>query len=142
MNGKGYWNIGNGFKQRNKTMDHDLRWNNHKHMPYPKRLELTPSILRPHVAAKDRLKSWKPVKPHRDGIEEGNSTSLSEKEADNVFAVMSAAWAESTKVTYGTRLLLFHIFCNFWQVMEEMRAPVTHSILEAFMAATAGAYSN
>lgn len=37
-------------------------------------------------------------------------------------------------------LPLFHIFCDYRGVSEELRAPVTQDVLEAFVAALAGAY--
>lgn len=53
---------------------------------------------------------------------------------------MNKAWALSTKKTYGIGLLIFHGFCNYWNILEQARAPVTVEVLEAFMAVLAGAY--
>ncbi|KAI0072239.1 hypothetical protein K474DRAFT_1605519, partial [Panus rudis PR-1116 ss-1] len=50
-------------------------------------------------------------------------------------------WAPSTRATYGSGLLLFHEFCDRRQVPEHLRAPAHHSLLEAFVAAMAGAYA-
>lgn len=51
------------------------------------------------------------------------------------------AWADSTKVTYGSGLLMFHIFCDKKGISEVDRAPASSTLLAAFVATLAGSYS-
>ncbi|EAU90846.1 hypothetical protein CC1G_11800 [Coprinopsis cinerea okayama7 len=105
-------------------------------MPYPTLLTPTPSTLRPHCLARERLVKWKPMLA-TEASEEG----ISEKDLERVGQVLGLSWEESTKTTYGSGLLAFHVFCDKRKVPEEKRAPVSNNVLAAFIATMAGAYS-
>ena len=51
------------------------------------------------------------------------------------------AWEEETRVSYGSGLLMWHIFCDNKQVPEAQRAPAAQSLLSAFVAHLATANS-
>lgn len=112
-----------------------------KPKPYPIGLELISSPLRPHVLAKNCLRLWRPLAGSCCEPDRILKSTTTEEDVRRVFEVLNEAWAESTKETYGTGLLIFHAFCDFRHITESERAPVSHSVLEAFVAAIAGAYS-
>ncbi|KIJ10176.1 hypothetical protein PAXINDRAFT_86448, partial [Paxillus involutus ATCC 200175] len=51
------------------------------------------------------------------------------------------AWADSTKETYGSGLLAFHIFCDHKSIPESDRTPTIPSVISAFISALVGSYS-
>ena len=51
------------------------------------------------------------------------------------------AWEEESHVSYGSGLLMWHIFCDDKEVPEIQRAPAGQSLLSAFVAHLATAYS-
>ncbi|KAJ7585654.1 hypothetical protein C8J56DRAFT_1004824 [Mycena floridula] len=53
----------------------------------------------------------------------------------------NTGWSPSTLETYGSGLLLFHVYCDTWKVKEEHRAPATYAVLQTFLTAMAGSYS-
>ncbi|KAI0365289.1 hypothetical protein BV20DRAFT_909339, partial [Pilatotrama ljubarskyi] len=71
----------------------------------------------------------------------GAPVPLDEADLQRITAVTSHAWAESTAGTYGSGLLLFHVFCDMRNVPEEQRAPASELLVLSFVAALAGAYS-
>jgi hypothetical protein len=66
---------------------------------------------------------------------------LSESDLQHILEVTSRAYAESTAETYGTGLLIFHIFCNQKDIPEAQRAPANYLLLSSFIATLADAYS-
>jgi hypothetical protein len=48
---------------------------------------------------------------------------------------------ENTRQTYGTRLLIYHIFCDKKQIPEPQRAPADPLLLSTFVVSLAGSYS-
>ena len=105
---------------------------------YPQHLTPTPSRLRPHCLAKDRLKLWTPASPAPS--QEGAPT-ISEAERERVKSTMLHAWEEDTRVAYGAGLLMWHCFCDEKGTTEEARAPATQPLLSLFVAHLAAAYS-
>ena len=53
---------------------------------------------------------------------------------------MQETYAPNTRSTYGTGLLMFHIFCDHKGIGEEHRAPVNPTILSSFISTLAGTY--
>lgn len=58
-----------------------------------------------------------------------------------IFEVASQAWSESTRQTYGSGLLLYHVFCDVNSIQESDRAPARAGLISAFVAGLAGQYS-
>ena len=54
---------------------------------------------------------------------------------------MIHAWEEETRASYGAGLLMWHCFCDSKGVLERERAPAKQSLLSAFVAHMATAYS-
>jgi len=53
--------------------------------------------------------------------------------------MLSHAWSENTAETYGSGLLLYHIFCDQEKLSEEC-IPMSPVVITAFMAPLAGCY--
>lgn len=107
------------------------------------RSNLTPllSPLRPHCLARERLRLWKPVISRTANDTQGKHLSLSEADLTRVMDVMAHAWTESTHETYGTGLLIFHVFCDRKGIPEPQRAPASSMLLQSFVASIAGSYA-
>ncbi|OBZ73015.1 hypothetical protein A0H81_06637 [Grifola frondosa] len=110
--------------------------NENRPKPYTAGLIPTPSILRPHCLARDRLRLWKPAQ-NRDAA----GSSLSEADLQRIFDVLTSAWAMSTLEAYGAGLLLFHIVCDQKQIPENERSPASAPLISSFIATLAGSYS-
>ena len=54
---------------------------------------------------------------------------------------MLHAWAESTRSSYGSGLLVFHVYCNSRLIPEHARSPAASDLISAFIAFIAGSYS-
>ena len=105
--------------------------------PYPHNLTPNPSVLRPHCRARDRLMAWVPLElPLAPG-----ERAPSEAERRRVKETMIHAWEEETRASYGAGLLMWHCFCDSKGVLERERAPAKQSLLSAFVAHMATAYS-
>ncbi len=131
---------------RNSSSTSQPSSHNHHHIdpsrpaPYPAHLTLSPSLIRPHVLARDRLYAWKPV------ISCGNNrenapVSISNADLQRIEAVIGESWSESTRQSYGSGILAFHVFCDSRNIPEEQRAPAHPILIAAFLANMAGVYS-
>ena len=107
---------------------------------------LTPimSPLRPHCLAKDRLCFWLPssasLKFHGPACTQ-DIIVISEERLHRILDVIEASWTEKTKETYGTGLLVFHVYCDIHRIPDSSRCPIAQTLLSAFLASCAGAYS-
>ncbi|XP_006454248.1 hypothetical protein AGABI2DRAFT_58700, partial [Agaricus bisporus var. bisporus H97] len=101
--------------------------------PYKPDLTPLPSSLRPHVLAKERIIKWLPAS--------GETTTDRVGDRERVRQVLKAGWDESTLNTYGSGLLVFHVFCDAKQIPESDRTPSPPDLLSSFTAALAGTYS-
>ena len=54
---------------------------------------------------------------------------------------MSNAWLESTRETYSTGILVYHVYCDVRGISEDLRAPTTQQIITSFITSLAGSYS-
>lgn len=54
---------------------------------------------------------------------------------------MEKGWAPGTLSTYGSGLLLFHVFCNEQGIDKSARCSANPTLLLAFVAACSGYYS-
>ncbi|KIJ05857.1 hypothetical protein PAXINDRAFT_92853, partial [Paxillus involutus ATCC 200175] len=48
-------------------------------------------------------------------------------------------WADSTKELYSTSLLVFHVYCNIYDIPNMQHPPTSQNMLLAFLASCAGA---
>lgn len=95
------------------------------------------SASRPHCLARERLQFWTPEQPRQSGPREH----LSDADLDRILVVIVASYAASTRETYGSGLLVFHLFCDLRALPEAQRAPVDPTMMLAFIASCAGSYS-
>lgn len=54
---------------------------------------------------------------------------------------MSNAWAESTRVSYSSGILVYHVYCDVKGIPEDLRAPTSQHVITAFITTLAGSYS-
>ncbi|KAF8834533.1 hypothetical protein BDN67DRAFT_914799, partial [Paxillus ammoniavirescens] len=109
-------------------------------LAYPADLTPIPSPLQPACAARDRLKMWKPTllanhNPHTF------PTTIQESDLSRIKDVITHAWAESTKESYGSGLLVFHVFCDAKSIPNSDRAPASSELISFFISSLAGQYS-
>ena len=107
-------------------------------LPYPINLRPTPSELRPHCAAKDRLEKWLPHPESCPFVDSPATLKLQER----VKAVTLQGWAESTRTTYGAGLLVYHVFCDSREISEKERVPAKANLISAFISTLAGSLSS
>jgi len=101
----------------------------------------TTSILRLHVRARERLTAWKPTSS-RDALDsEGRSTNLVVADLSRIKELISGSYELSTLESYGSGLLIYHVFCDEKQIAETQRAPASPVLMASFVATIAGAYS-
>ncbi|KAG2347097.1 hypothetical protein BDR05DRAFT_974171 [Suillus weaverae] len=80
----------------------------------------------------DHLCLWQPFRPHSRLDHDGIPVPLSNADFNRILTVIGHSLASGTCETYGSGLLVFHIFCDAWGVLEEQRG---------FIAGCAGLYS-
>ena len=73
--------------------------------------------------------------------DQGRQLNLMDTDLNRVMDVMAHAWTESTRETYGTGLLMYHVFCDKKSIPEPQRAPAGSILLQSFIASMAGSYS-
>jgi hypothetical protein len=106
---------------------------------FPPNLTPNPSPLRPTCTAKDRLSLWKPATP---SLETTNANPLLPSIDENrIREVLAGGYSDSTKATYGTGLLVFHVFCDKKGVEESQRTPCEQTLLAGFISTLIGDYS-
>ncbi|KIK34502.1 hypothetical protein CY34DRAFT_97878, partial [Suillus luteus UH-Slu-Lm8-n1] len=102
---------------------------------YPPDLNPLPSTLRPHYPAKQRLHLWLPL------MSQSKPNFLSTEDMMCIQDAMCLACAESTHKSYGSGLLVFHVYCDSRSIPELDRAPASSILISAFITFTAGSYS-
>lgn len=112
-----------------------------KPRPYPAGLTPLVSPLRPHCLARDRLRFWVPAAQRSRIDSTGTPIPISDDDLDRILAVISHSHAMGTRETYGSGLLVYHVFCDTRGVAEEQRCPAPPVLLLAFISACAGLYS-
>jgi hypothetical protein len=68
-------------------------------------------------------------------------TNLTATNIQQISVIIGKAWEESMLAAYGSGLLNYHVFCDLKSIPEEERAPVNLTLISAFIASIAGAYS-
>ena len=101
---------------------------------------LKPSPLRPRCAANERIQKWKPVTSRTTHDQQGKPTNLSENDLLRICEVLKDTYAPNTRSTYGTGLLVFHIFCDSRNIKEMHRAPIDPIVLASFISTLVGTY--
>ena len=83
--------------------------------------------LRPSYPAKECLLQWHPTNMRNP------SHPLAPSDTQCVYSVIAHTWAESTKETYGSGLLVYHTFCDWKEIPEDQRAPASPALISAFI---------
>jgi len=111
--------------------------------PAPYALSLTPAVshLRPHCLAKERLRLWTPLNARNLLDTNGSPVNLPQEDLMRIRDVLAAAYADSTVGSYGSGLLVYHVYCDRKEIPEEQRSPVSNLLLSAFIATLCGAYA-
>jgi len=107
---------------------------------YPADLTPIPSSLCPLCPARDRLEQWKPLIASRPQ-HGSNLPLLSSDELSRIEHVVTHAWADSTKETYGSGLLIYHVFCDSKHI-PDAHAPASSILISSFLSNLAGFYSS
>ncbi|KIK79663.1 hypothetical protein PAXRUDRAFT_160762, partial [Paxillus rubicundulus Ve08.2h10] len=102
---------------------------------YPPDFTPLPSTLRPHCAARDRLKLWLPPSTHTLTVD---SPLLN---LSRIQEVLIQTWADITHESYGSGLLAFHAFCDARGVSDSQRAPTHSDLISLFITYLTGSYS-
>jgi len=91
--------------------------------------------------AKDRIHMWLPFNSVTTNGSDHGRDRLSFSDRRRIPEVMLHAWEEDTRETYGSGLLVFHVFCDSKGISESDRAPAAQPVLSAFVASLAASYS-
>ncbi|KAJ7817307.1 hypothetical protein B0H14DRAFT_2374089 [Mycena olivaceomarginata] len=108
---------------------------------YAANLALLPSPHCSHVLAQDRLRLWVPSQARNSLDAAGRPVNVTTEDLARIEAVLLEAWAEGIHDTYGSGLLVWHVFHDKCGMPEVQRAPMSPVLLVAFIACIAGAYS-
>ncbi|KIK34774.1 hypothetical protein CY34DRAFT_97327 [Suillus luteus UH-Slu-Lm8-n1] len=108
---------------------------------YPSSLTPIPSSLRPHCLARERLRLWVPLTSRSRHDHTGALIGILDSDIDRILAVISHSHMPTTRETYGSGLLVYHVFCDSHNVPEEQRCPASSTLLLAFIASCTGLYS-
>ena len=107
---------------------------------YPLDLTPIPSPLRPLCPVHERLKLWKPL---NSCPQHGNHLLLLSKDnLSRIENVVAHTWASSTKETYGSGLLVYHVFCDSKSIPEDQHTPTSSILISSFLSNLAGFYSS
>ncbi|GBE86646.1 hypothetical protein SCP_0905260 [Sparassis crispa] len=98
--------------------------------------QITPSLFRPHVLARDRLALWST--PHAVRFRSALATKLSYAATIQLFDVMLSSLDASTRKNYGAGLLRFTQFCDCLGISEDLRMPAPEALVAAFVAQWSG----
>jgi hypothetical protein len=109
--------------------------------PYISSLTPLPSSLHPHCLAKDHLCLWHPTQSCAPLDHNGTALPLSEADLNQILTVIRYSFASSTKETYGSGLLAYHVFCDARSIPEDQQGPASSLLLLSFIASCTGLYS-
>lgn len=105
---------------------------------YSPDLTPAPSPLRPHCRSDDRIRLWRPAQ----GRDQADPTwALTNDQVEMIISLISASYASGTRGTYGSGLLVFHVFCDKSGIPEHARCPAPTPLILLFIGQCAGFYS-
>ncbi|KIK73782.1 hypothetical protein PAXRUDRAFT_57753, partial [Paxillus rubicundulus Ve08.2h10] len=95
---------------------------------YTADLNPLPSLLQPTCTARDRLQRWLPAPPSTHNHQSSLAT-LQESDMTRIKDIMAHTWAESTRKSYGSGLLVSHVFCNVKSIPDCNHAPASTQLI-------------
>ena len=102
---------------------------------------LLPSALRPpDCPAGDRIRVWRPKNARHTLDHNGQPLTLNEQDLARIKNVLQHTFAPNTRNSYGSGLLVFHVFCYLRGIDEDHRAPVNPTVLSSFISTLASSY--
>jgi hypothetical protein len=101
--------------------------------------QITPSNLRPHVLASERILKWST--PQSTTFKKSLAFTYPRLDPTRSFEVMFLSLDEATRSGYGSGLLRFTQFCDNHRIPETSRMPASESLLVLFAADAAGQIS-
>ncbi|KAF9032010.1 hypothetical protein BDZ89DRAFT_948463 [Hymenopellis radicata] len=104
--------------------------------PYAPHLTPLSSPFRQHIPAKERLFGWTPASSSRVPLAGPIPADM-----DRIRDVLTFAWADGTLETYGSGLLVYHVFCDNKRVTERDRCPAPALLISAFVSTLSGSYA-
>ncbi len=102
---------------------------------YKAHLTPRPSPLRPHLPARERVMGWRPA------FSCPGVLGLSGSDMDRLRSIISFAWTDGTLESYGTGLLVYHVFCDNKDIAESDCCPASALLISAFVATLSGSYA-
>ncbi|KIK84530.1 hypothetical protein PAXRUDRAFT_152890, partial [Paxillus rubicundulus Ve08.2h10] len=94
----------------------------------------------PACAARDHLQRWQPTLPTTHDSY-SNQTTLRDSDLSQIKDVIVHAWAESTKESYSSGLLGYHVFCDTKSIPDCDHAPANSTLISMFISSLTGQYS-
>ncbi|KAJ7651136.1 hypothetical protein FB45DRAFT_889763 [Roridomyces roridus] len=93
--------------------------------------QLSPLSLRPHVLARNRIRSWQT--PYGCHVIRSLSQSFPAALVERWQDVLAQSVEESTRAGYGAGLLRFNHFCDLHRIPEVDRMPASEALLSMFV---------
>lgn len=108
---------------------------------YPLNLTPIPSALRPPCLANERLRLWVPLAARNTLDAQGHPTNLTADELSRIKDILVHTWAVGTRDSYGSGLLVYHVWNDTRATPEAQRAPASPAVLAAWLSSLAGSYA-
>ena len=102
---------------------------------------LLPSVLcPPDCPAGDCIHVWRPMNTCHTLNHNNLPTNFNENDLAYIKNLLEHTFAPNTRNSYGSGLLIFHIFCNLRGINKEHHAPVNLTVLSTFISTLTGSY--
>ncbi|KAH6901711.1 hypothetical protein BKA70DRAFT_1113585, partial [Coprinopsis sp. MPI-PUGE-AT-0042] len=96
---------------------------------------------RPIVKAQDRLISWSPLNGRTTLDSAGQPVNISKDDLEAILTTIISGLASSTRATYSTGLLNYHILCDYKNIPEDQRSPTSPVLIATFVSALFGLHA-
>jgi hypothetical protein len=83
-------------------------------------VNLTPHLspFYPHCLGQEHLHLWRLAQAQSAQDKDGQPVNITDADLECILDVMSQAWEEGTQETYGSGLLIFHVYCDNKVILE------------------------
>ncbi|KAJ7434035.1 hypothetical protein B0H11DRAFT_1758079 [Mycena galericulata] len=107
---------------------------------YPPNLTPIPSPLWPPCLANECLRLWRPWNARNILDSRDRPTNLTPEDLIRINDTLEYAWALATRDTYGSGLLVYHVWNDVRATPEDQRAPASPVMLAAWLSSISGSY--